>query len=288
VVPLPAIPPNDFDVSLTVPDRPLVAWMLGAFVVTFLVTRLVTRMIRSGRGPFRDTSIGGVHIHHQVYGIFLLLGAGAAELAYRPPGPWAEVIAVLFGAGAALTLDEFALWLTLDDVYWGPEGRRSVDAVLVAAVIGGLLLVGAAPFDDDAGGGWLVVAGTVTVNLLLALVAILKGRTLLGVVGVFVPFVALIAALRLARPRSPWARRRYPPGSARLHRSERRFPAGRRNRWDPIVDLFAGGAPRVTTYADPRGETRRAAAPVPPDRPTPEPTAPPGEATARRDARRRR
>jgi hypothetical protein len=266
------MPPDDLDVSLTLPDRSLVAWMLGAFVVTFLVTRLVTRLIRSGRGPFRDTTIGGVHVHHQVYGIFLLLGTGAAEFAYRPESPWVQVIAVLFGAGAALTLDEFALWLTLDDVYWGPEGRRSVDAVLVAAVVGGLLLVGVAPLDEDASGGWLVVAGTVAVNLLLALVAILKGRTLLGVVGVFVPFVALFGALRLARPRSPWARRRYPSGSARLRRSERRFPAGRRNRWDPIVDLFAGGAPRVTTGADPRGEARPVAAPVSADHPTPERT----------------
>jgi hypothetical protein len=252
VVPLRAMPPDDFDVSLAVPDRSLVAWMLGAYVVTFLVTRLVTRMIRSGRGPFRNTTIGGVHIHHQVYGIFLLLGTGAAEFTYRPSGPWVQVIAALFGVGAALTLDEFALWLTLDDVYWGPEGRRSVDAVLVAGVIGGLLLIGASPLDDDAGGGWPVVAATVAVNLLLALVAILKGRTLLGVVGVFVPFVALVAALRLAQPRSPWARRRYPSGSARLRRSEQRFPAGKRNRWDPIVDLFA--------------------APEPAHRPTPEPT----------------
>jgi hypothetical protein len=245
VVALPTVPPEDFGISLSAPDRAVVAWMLGAFVVTFLVTRLVTRMIRSGRGPFRDTTIGGVHVHHQVYGIFLLLGTGAAELTYRPPGPWVHVIAVLFGMGAALTLDEFALWLTLDDVYWGPEGRRSVDAVLVATVIGGLLLVGASPLDDEAGGGAVVVGVTVTVNLLLALVAILKGRTLLGVIGVFVPFVALVAALRLARPRSPWARRRYRPGSARLRRSQRRFPEGRRNRWDPIVDLFAGGSPRV-------------------------------------------
>ncbi len=59
-------------------------FMLVAFVVTFLVTRLVTHMIRTGRGPFRDNTVGGVHIHHEVYGIFLLLGAGALEFAYQP------------------------------------------------------------------------------------------------------------------------------------------------------------------------------------------------------------
>ena len=83
-------------------------FMLVAFVVTFLVTRYVTHMIRDGRGPFRDNTMGGVHIHHEVYGIFLLLGTGTAEIAYRPGPPWTHLLAVLFGAGAALTLDEFA------------------------------------------------------------------------------------------------------------------------------------------------------------------------------------
>ena len=97
-------------------------FMVLAFVVTFVVTRFVTHMIRTGRGPFRDNTVGGVHVHHAVYGIFLLLAAGALEFAYRPDPPGAQILAALFGAGAALTLDEFALWLHLDDVYWGPEG----------------------------------------------------------------------------------------------------------------------------------------------------------------------
>ncbi|MCO1656459.1 hypothetical protein KDL28_15465 [Pseudonocardia sp. S2-4] len=224
-------------------DRPIVAWTLAAFLVTFVLTRVVTRLIRAGRGPFRDTTVGGVHIHHQVYGIFLLLGVGLLELAYRPASPWFEVLAVLFGVGAALTLDEFALWLRLDDVYWGPEGRRSVDAVLIASVIGALLLLGFSPFDDDAGDNRVIASVVLVVDMLFVLVAILKGRTLLGVVGVFVPVLALVAAVRLAHPRSPWARRRYRPGSARLARARRRFPEGRRNRWDPLVDLFAGRGP---------------------------------------------
>ncbi|MGY1604064.1 hypothetical protein [Geodermatophilus sp. SYSU D00815] len=219
--------------------RAVVAWMLGAFLLTFLVTRLVTRAIRTGRGPFRDASVGGVHVHHEVYGIFLLLGTGTVELTYRPDPPWLYVLAVLFGVGAALTLDEFALWLHLEDVYWSREGRSSVDAVLVALVVGGLLLVGANPFDADQVRGELPVVATVVANLAFALVAILKGRVVLGVVGVFVPLVAVVGAVRLARPRSPWARRRYPEGSRRRARSEARFPAGRRTRWDALVDLFA-------------------------------------------------
>ncbi|MCW0215090.1 MAG: hypothetical protein OJJ54_17160 [Pseudonocardia sp.] len=227
-------------VTTTGPDRVVVAWMLGAFVVTFLVTRLITRLIRAGRGPFRDLSVGGVHLHHQVFGILLLLATGAIEISYRPDGLWQDVVAVVFGIGAALTLDEFALWLTLDDVYWGPEGRRSVDAVLIAVVVGVLLLIGFSPFEEDAGDGAVAGAIVVTVNVLFSVVAILKGRTVLGVVGLFVPFLSLVAAIRLARPGSYWARRRYPAGSARRLRAEKRFPAGRRNRWDPIVDLFAG------------------------------------------------
>ena len=227
--------------------RELVAWMLTAFLVTFLVTRYVTRAIRRGSGPFRDASVGGVHLHHEVYGIFLLLGTGTAEITYRPGPPWAHVLAVLFGAGAALTLDEFALWLHLEDVYWTQQGRSSVDAVFVALVVGGLLLVGANPFDADRAEGEWEVAVTVLVNLAFAVAAIGKGRVVLGVVGVFVPVVAVLGALRLARPGSPWARRWYGPGSVRRRRAVARFPPGRRTHWDALVDLFAVAPPTRTS-----------------------------------------
>ena len=225
------------------PDSDVVFWMLAAFVVTFAVTRVITNLIRRGRGPFRDMAVGGVHIHHQVWGIFLLLLVGTIELAYRPNHPWLEVLAVLFGVGAALTLDEFALWLRLDDVYWGPEGRRSVDAVLLATLVGVLLLIGFSPFDDDSSDGEVVLGISIVLNVLFVLAAIFKGRIVLGVVGLFVPVVAFVATCRLARPRSPWARRFYAEGSRRLERSRKRFPDSRRMRWEPVVDLFAGRAP---------------------------------------------
>jgi hypothetical protein len=221
-------------------DRPVVAWMLAAFLVTFLATRLVTHLIRAGRGPFRDTTVGGVHIHHEVYGIFLLLGTGTAALAFRPTSPWLEVTAVLFAVGAALTLDEFALWLHLDDVYWGPDGRRSVDAVLIAVIVGSLLLVGFSPFADDATDGQQVASITLAVNLLFVLVAAFKGRTLQAVVGLFVPLVAIYGACRVGQPRSPWARRLYKPGSRRMAKAQRRFPQGKRHWYDALVTLFAG------------------------------------------------
>jgi hypothetical protein len=229
--------------------RELVAWMVLAYLVTFLVVRFITHAIRSGRGPFQNASIGGVHLHHEVYGIFLLLGTGTAEFAYRPASPWSELLAVLFGVGAALTLDEFALWLHLEDVYWSREGRSSVDAVLLALVVGVLLLIGANPFDAVPARGEGVVAATVSVNLAFALVAILKGRVVLGVVGVFVPLVALVAAVRLAHPTSPWARRWYREGDRRWSRSRRRFPLGRRPRWAGLVDLFATVPPERSPRA---------------------------------------
>ncbi len=232
--------PGDWDLVVDFTGRrALMGWIVAAFLVTFLVTRAVTRAIRLGRGPFRNMNLGGVHVHHEVYGIFLLLAAGTGEFAYRPGSPWAEILAVAFGAGAALTLDEFALWLHLDDVYWSREGRSSVDAVLIALVVGVLLLIGLNPFDADDSAGELPAVVMIVANLLFALVGILKGRVVLGVIGVFVPVVALVAAVRLARPASPWARRRYPPGSKRRRRSRERYHPGKRTWWDALVDVFA-------------------------------------------------
>src|SRR5690606_27526713 len=108
-------------------------------------------------------------------------------------------------------------------------------------IVGVLLLLGVNPLGDEAGAGAVTVALGVAGNLVFALLAILKGRPVLGVLGVFVPLVAMVAALRLARPTSPWARRRY--DERRMARARRRFPPGRRTRWDRLVDVFAGTPP---------------------------------------------
>lgn len=115
-------------------------WMLIAFIVTFLLVRLITHAIRAGRGPFSNVTVGGTHLHHLVPGIILLIVTGylSAALHVRTGR---TIVAVLFGVGAALTLDEFALWLHLEDVYWAKKGRRSIDAVIVAICLGGLLLL---------------------------------------------------------------------------------------------------------------------------------------------------
>lgn len=117
-------------------------FILVAFLITFLAVRTITHLIRSGRVKhLHDLSRGGTHIHHMVWGIVLLLITGFVAIGLRPSGGW-EVLAVMFGIGAALTLDEFALWLNLRDVYWTREGRRSIDAVIVVAGVFGMFLVG--------------------------------------------------------------------------------------------------------------------------------------------------
>src|SRR5215472_19304588 len=121
------------------------------FLVTYSLTRWITRRIRArsagqqaqqGDSAIKDVYIGGVHIHHQVWGMLLVLVTGLLEFRFRPGSPWQEVLAALFGAGAALMLDEFALSLYLKDVYWTREGRKSIDAVMVASAIGLALLLG--------------------------------------------------------------------------------------------------------------------------------------------------
>jgi hypothetical protein len=121
------------------------------FFVTFFAVRGVTHAIRAGVGGLRDVAAGGVHIHHLVWGILLLLVVGYAWLVQVGTGTesgtraGSRITALLYGIGAALTLDEFALWLRLEDVYWSREGRESIEAVLL---FGGLLSLGlwGAPF----------------------------------------------------------------------------------------------------------------------------------------------
>ena len=103
------------------------------FLLTFGLVRGITAMIRAGTGPFHNVTSGGVHIHHLVWGILLLLAVGYVWLLEVGVGSsWvASLTAMAFGVGAALTLDEFALWLNLKDVYWERQGRESIDAVLI-------------------------------------------------------------------------------------------------------------------------------------------------------------
>jgi hypothetical protein len=203
----------------------------AAFVITFLVTRTITRMIRAGRGPFHDNvSTSGVHIHHAVPGIILLTAGAFVAVGTSGSGSaWVTVAALLVGVGTSLVLDEFALILHLQDVYWADEGRISVEMVSLAMACLGLAVVA-------------TIVG-------LIIVSIMKGKYKLALFGAFIPLCALVAAIRLARPESRWAKRHY--GPEKLARAQARtawydehfgpatawigdFVAGRPSEPDPV------------------------------------------------------
>jgi hypothetical protein len=216
--------------------------LMGAFLISFLFIRTSARLMRSPKVTWWPGSVktsSGLHLHHLVWGIVLLICAGFLEFVTNPSSPRTEILAALFGVGVGLTLDEFALWIHLRDVYWAEEGRASFDAVVVAAVIGGLLVLGVAPFDLHHASSIDTVIIAIMSAVLLATLAILKGKPLLGLVGIVFPFVSLIAALRLANPSSPWARRFYAPTGRRLARSRARWQRSeaRRRR---LSDAIAG------------------------------------------------
>ena len=157
-----------------------------------------------------NVEVGGTHIHHLVWGILLLLIAGYVGVVIAPPSPWHEIVTVLFGVGTGLTLDEFALWLNLKDVYWSQQGRRSIDAVIVAATVTGMVLVGFTAWVDvateveDAVFAFVGAFGVLTI--LVAVVNLAKEKFGMALIGLFVPPVGLVGAFRLAKPGSLWAR----------------------------------------------------------------------------------
>ncbi len=219
---------------------------LLAFLICFVLTRGYTRVARV-RG-WGSGSVHGVHLHHVVVGIVLALGSGALIIGFEPVDSLFDLLlCAVFGAGAALVLDEFALVFRLEDVYWSDEGRASIDAVIVALTVGVLVLLHVVPFDQetsDDGGRWALLA-FILVHIVLVVIALLKGKLWTGLIGILVLFVALVAAVRLAKPRSIWARRFYKPGSARLLRAEarkRKHDARWASRTKRLLDVI-GGAP---------------------------------------------
>ena len=229
--------------------RSAALWALIGFLVTYGVVRWITSRIHAGReagqesdGPVRDVYIGGVHIHHQVWGILLVLVTGLMEFRFQPASPWVEVIAALFGAGAALALDEFALWLHVDDVYWSEEGRKSIDAVMVAAVVGLALLLGASPIGGARGllesRGLVIASASIVVLLAYTVICLLKGKIATGLIGLVVPVTSLVGAIRLAKPESYWARRFYP--AAKQAKARARFGPRYEARRERLRDLMSG------------------------------------------------
>lgn len=203
-----------------------------AFLVTFLFIRFSVRMIRRQVTWWPgNVTPGGLHIHHAVFGVVFMMIGGLAGLA-APDNPVGipSACAAIFGLGAALVLDEFALILHLDDVYWSNAGRLSVDAIFVATGVTGLLILGVTP--DLTGGnttrgtshaGAVVgVVLTLALNLGLAAISLLKGKVWSGLFGLFLPVILIVAGIRIGRPASPWARKFYKNSAKKTAKARRR------------------------------------------------------------------
>jgi lysyl-tRNA synthetase class 2 len=229
-----------------------------AFLVTFILTRLYTRIARQ-RG-WGSASAGGVHMHHMVPGVILMSVAGILSFSALSDSNAAwSVLALLFGVGVALTLDEFAMIFYVRDVYWTDEGRTSVDAMLMGIALMGLLLVGFSPFNvnesDSGGSGLAALAGLIAFNGFFAAIVFLKKKPFIGTVSIFVVLVGIISSIRLAKPGSPWAHWFYDPerGShlrrkirERKHRrSVARFESGWFGRFERRFSDLVGGAPSL-------------------------------------------
>ena len=223
--------------------RPMM-WMFLAILITFLITRTVTRLIRSGSGAragLGNVRIAGNHVHHQVFGILIIIGTGIVLVSQAPRGAALNAAAAVFGAGIGLTVDEFALWLHLEDVYWAHEGRKSVDAIFCILVITGTLIGGADFVTGRIGtAGWWSSVGVIAVNLLLCVICLLKGKVVTGVTGIVISVVALIGAIRLAKPGSWWATRVYASRPRSARRATSRYDERHEERWNRLRDLIAG------------------------------------------------
>jgi hypothetical protein len=207
--------------------------VLVGFLAAFGFIRLSTRLIRSPRVPWWPGSVvseSGVHVHHLVFGICLMLGAGSLGFALFSSSPWLEISAALFGIGAGLTIDEFALWVYLDDVYWAEQGRSSIDAAVLAVTLMLLALLGGRPFDVQPGQADLIETAIVVAIALAAMTTCFaKQRLMHATVGLFLLPVAIYGAARIGKPGSPWARRFYGERNAsKQAKSEQRFRADRR------------------------------------------------------------
>jgi hypothetical protein len=233
-------------------DRLAPLLCFASLVVTFLVTRTITALIRAGKGPFKDNvSSSGVHVHHAIPGLILLVVGAFTSVSTGSESPWAEISAVLIGVGTSLVLDEFALILYLSDVYWASAGRVSVHVVAIAIACMGLALVGLTPvsaagFDDPASSIAAIAVGC-AVQLVLIVICISKGKYQVALFSTFIPVLAFFGAIRLARPTSVWARKRYRSerkrarAQVRAERYDHRF-----GRFTTLVGRFVEGSTPAT------------------------------------------
>lgn len=233
--------------------------VLCGFLLSFAFIRTSARLMRSPKVPWWPGSVisdSGVHLHHLVWGIVTMMIVGALGFLSFGRSPHTEILAFVFGVGAGLTIDEFALWVHLDDVYWSAEGRSSIDAVVIAAAGMLLVLLGYSPVAIESGSAEALIGSIIFAAIAFSLVAIcfFKGRILHGVVGAFFLPVALYGAWRIGKPHSAWARHRYGEKRPRKQaKAEDRFaPERRTERFKEAFRDVVGGKPEegVTAARD--------------------------------------
>jgi len=230
--------------------RTSVLIVFAAFLISFLFIRTSARLMRSPKVPWWPGSVtteGGLHLHHLVFGIVLMLIGGTLGFALdESQAPWIELAAVAFGIGAGLTFDEFALWVHLQDVYWSDEGRQSVDAAVIAIAFVGLVLTGAFSASLDTASPGLIALSIVLIlfDLAMVLIAFSKFRLLHGMLGIAIPPLAWWGSCRLAKPNSPWAKRYYGERNPEKQaRAEARYGHRRIDRFKDRFRDAIGGRP---------------------------------------------
>ena len=230
-------------------NRQGVFLVLVGFILSFAFIRMSTRLMRSPKVPWWPGSVvsdSGVHLHHLVFGIVTMMIAGTLGFAVHGESAYAEICGFLFGVGAGLTIDEFALWVYLDDVYWAEEGRSSIDATVIAAAAMALVVMGVNPLDTGTESeGWLALIVSGLLLVMVVAICFLKGRRLHGIIGFFVFPIALYGACRIGKPDSAWARRRYGERRPKKQaKAEARFrPDRRTERYKEAFRDIVGGKP---------------------------------------------
>lgn len=279
--------------EIVAPGRQPVFLSFVAFLVTLIATRAIVRMIRAGKGPFGNVSTGDVHVHHVVPGIVLMGIGGLIGLSASGAGMLKNLAGILFGMGCALVLDEFALILHLDDVYWEKEGRLSIEATSLALIIMLMAVTVAAPNNqelppelDTPATQWAAAGLFVLFWVFPVGVTLLKGKLFtaaIAIAGIGIVF-AWVGAIRVAKPGSPWARARYAPEGKKMAKAQRRLLGEQRrmtpirNGWARLVYGFDGSEKSIKEGG--RQAVTAPTEPVEPTEPTP-PTATSGESSAR-------
>jgi lysyl-tRNA synthetase class 2 len=221
---------SEFDREIVDTGQLAAFFFFIALLGTYGFIRTSTHMIKAQVSWWPgNVSVGGTHVHHLVWGIFAMLIFGYIGVVHQPPSPFREIVSVFFGIGAGLTLDEFALWLELKDVYWEKDGRKSVDAMIISVETG-------------------VFAGIGAVGLVAIVVGLVNASKdkywMAGVSLLFWP-AGLVTAVRLAKPHSLWARVAYkdrwcfPRGDSKLERSRARYAEAETSAVPPPADTPA-------------------------------------------------